>query len=108
MIPHISKTLRERTARIPLTYKNSRGFVGKYFSQVILLATVTIRLNYRQVVFLSTRDFLLVYTQDGLPELGSSFKEIFLVALFDKNPKLIIFHCKLHPDFRGLLKNLFR
>ena len=108
MIPHISKTLRERTARIPLTYKNSRGFVGKYFSQVILLATVTIRLNYRQVVFLSTRDFLLVYTQDGLPELGSSFKEIFLVALFKKNPKFIVFPLDLYSEFTGLLESLLR
>ena len=68
----------------------------------------TIRSNYRQVVLGSTLDFLLVYTQDGLPELGSSFKEIFLVALFEKNPKLIIFHSILHPDSRGLLENLFR
>ena len=56
----------------------------------------------------STLDFPLVLTQDGLPELGSSFKEIFLVTLFEKNPKLIIFHPILHPDFRGVLENLFR
>ena len=68
----------------------------------------TIRSNYRQVVLRSTLDFLLVYTQDGLPELGSSFKEIFLVALFEKNPKLIIFHLTLHLKFIGLLESLFR
>ena len=68
----------------------------------------TIRSNYRQVVFSITLNFPLVFTQDGLPEQGSSFKEIFLVALFEKNPKLIICHLILHPDFRGLLENLFR
>ena len=51
----------------------------------------TIRPNYRQVVFIITRNFLLVYTQDGLPELGSSFKEIFLVALFEKKSKIDYF-----------------
>ena len=68
----------------------------------------TIRSNYRQVVLRSTLDFLLVYTQDGLPELGSSFKEIFLVALFEKNPKLIISHLTLHLEFIELLECLFR
>ena len=68
----------------------------------------TIHSNYGQVVLSSTLDFSLVFTLDGLPELGSSFKEIFLVALFEKNPKLIIFHSILHPDSRGLLENLFR
>ena len=47
----------------------------------------------------STLDFLLVHTQDRLPELVSNFKEIFLVAPFEKNPKLIIFHPILHTDF---------
>ena len=68
----------------------------------------TIRSNYRQVVFSSTLDFLLVHTQDRLPELVSNFKEIFLVAPFEKNPKLITFHPILHTDFTGLLENLFR
>ena len=68
----------------------------------------TIRSNYRQVVLGSTLDFLLVYTQDGLPELGSSFKEIFLVALFGKNLKLIIFHLTLHLEFIELLESIFR
>ena len=68
----------------------------------------TIHPNYRQAVFSITLNFPLEFTQDGLPELGSSFKEIFLVALFEKNPKLIIFHSILHPDSRGLLENLFR
>ena len=68
----------------------------------------TIPSNYRQVVLSSTLYFLLAFALDGLPELGSSFKEIFLVALFEKNPKLIIFHSMLHLDFRGLLENLFR
>ena len=68
----------------------------------------TIRSNYRQVVLGSTLDFLLVYTQDGLPELGSSFKEFFLVALFEKNPKLIIFHFTLLVEFIEFLESLFR
>ena len=68
----------------------------------------TIRSNYRQVVFSITLNFPLVFTQDGLPELGSSFKEIFLVAPCEKNQKLIIFHPILHQDFRGLLENIFR
>ena len=69
---------------------------------------LTIRSNYRQVVLRSTLDFLLVYTQDGLLELGSSFQEIFLAAVFEKNPKLIIFHLTLHLEFIELLENLFR
>ena len=68
----------------------------------------TIRSNYRQVVFSITLDFLLVYTQYGPPEQEISFKKIFLVAPFEKNPKLIVFHPILHPDFRGLLENFFR
>ena len=68
------------------------------------LKMCTIHSNYRQVVLRSTLDFLLVYTQNGLLELGSSFKEIFLVAPFEKNPKLTIFYPVLHTDFRGLLK----
>ena len=68
----------------------------------------TIRSNYRQVVLKSTLNFLLVYTQDGLPELGSSFKEIFLVALFEKNQKLMIFHLTLHLEFIELLESRFR
>ena len=62
--------------------------------------TDTSRSNYRQVVFSITLDFLLVYTQYGPPEQESSFKKIFLVAPFEKNPKLIVFHPILHPDFR--------
>jgi len=50
----------------------------------------TIHPNYRQVVFSITLDFRLVYTQYGPPEQGSSFKKIFLVAPFEKNPKLIV------------------
>ena len=73
-----------------------------------LMAPNTVRSNYRQVVFSITLNFPLVFTQDGLPEQGSSFKEIFLVAPFEKNPKLIIFHPILHPDFKALLENLFR
>ena len=46
----------------------------------------TIHSNYRPVVLSSTLDFLLVLTLDGLFELGSSFKEIFLVAPYEKNP----------------------
>ena len=42
-------------------------------------------LNYRQVVFRSALDFMLVYIQDVLPVLIYSFKEIFLVAPFEKN-----------------------
>ena len=74
----------------------------------VTLPSPTIHPNYRQAVFSITLNFPLEFTQDGLPELGSSFKEIFLVALFEKNPKLIIFHFILHPDSRGLLENLFR
>ena len=74
----------------------------------LILLCDTIHPNYRQAVFSITLNFPLEFTQDGLPELGSSFKEIFLVALFEKNPKLIIFHSILHPDSRGLLENLFR
>ena len=48
----------------------------------------TIHSNYRQVVLSSTLDFLLVFTLDGLPELGSSFKEIFLVAASEKKSKI--------------------
>ena len=58
--------------------------------------------------FSITLNFSLVFTQDGLPELGSSFKEIFLVALFEKNPKLIIFPLILQSEFLGLLEDLFR
>ena len=64
----------------------------------------TVRSNFRQVVFSITLNFSLVFTQDGLPELGSSFKEIFLVA----PQKLIIFHPILHQEFRRLLENLFK
>ena len=70
--------------------------------------TATIHSNYRQVVLSSTLDFLLVFTLDGLPELGSSFKEIFLVAPFEKNPKLIVFSLILKSEFLGLLEDLFR
>ena len=68
----------------------------------------TIRSNYRHGVLGSTLDFLLVYTQDGLLELGSSFKEIFLVAPFEKNPKLIVFSLILKSEFLGFLEDLFR
>ena len=68
----------------------------------------TIRSNCRKVVLSSTPDFLLIYTLDGPPELGSSFKEIFYVAPFEKNPKLIIFHLTLHLKFTGILESLFR
>ena len=61
----------------------------------------TIHSNYRQVVLSSTLDFSLVFTLDGLPELGSSFKEIFLVALFEKNQIL-------HSEFTELIENIFR
>ena len=43
----------------------------------------TIHSNYRQVVLSSTLHFLLAFALDGLPELGSSLKEIFLVAPFE-------------------------
>ena len=52
----------------------------------------TIHSNYRQVVLSSTLDFSLVFTLDGLPELGSSFKEIFL----EKNQIL-------HSEFTELI-----
>ena len=61
----------------------------------------TIHSNYGQVVLSSTLDFSLVFTLDGLPELGSSFKEIFLVALFEKNQIL-------HSEFTELIENIFR
>ena len=48
----------------------------------------TIHSNYRQVVLSSTMNFLLVFTLNGLPELGSSFKEIFLVAPFENKSKI--------------------
>ena len=67
----------------------------------------TIHSNYRQVVLSSTLDFLLVFTVDGLPELRSSFKEIFLVTPFEKNPKLIVFHQILHSEFTELIENIF-
>ena len=51
----------------------------------------TIRSNYRQVVLFSTSDFLLLYTLDGLPHLEYTFKEIFHVAPFEKNPNLWFF-----------------
>ena len=44
------------------------------------------------MVFYSTLDFWLVFTLDRLSELGSSFKEIFLLAPFERSPKLMIFH----------------
>ena len=68
----------------------------------------TIRSNYRQVVFSITLDFPLVYTQYGPPEQESSFKKIFLVAPFEKNPKLIVFSLILKSEFLGLLEDLFR
>ena len=73
-----------------------------------ILHSDTIRSNNRQVVFSITLDFLLVYTQYGPPEQESSFKEIFLVALFEKNPKLIVFSIILMSEFLGLIENLFR
>ena len=63
----------------------------KWVQSVNVLLTLdipTIHSNYRQVVLSSTLDFLLVFTLDGLPELGSSFKEIFFVAPFEKNSKI--------------------
>ena len=54
----------------------------------------------------STLDFLLLFLLDELPELGSSFKEIFLVAHFDKSLKLITFHYILHSEFTGLTENV--
>ena len=72
------------------------------------IAHNSIRSNYRQVVFSITLNFPLVFTQDGLPELGSSFIEIFLEAPFEKSPKLIIFHPILHSEFTGLVENIFR
>ena len=62
----------------------------------------------RQVVFSGTLDFPLVYTKNGPYELGSSFKEIFLVAPFEKNPNLIVFSLILKSEFLGLLEVLFR
>ena len=59
------------------------------------------------MVLSSTLNFLLVYTLDGIPELRSDFKDIFLVAPFEKNPKLIIFHLIMHSKFIGLLESLF-
>ena len=53
-----------------------------------------------------TLNFPIVYTQDGLSEPGSSFKEIFLVAPLEKNPKLMIFHFILQSEFTKLLENL--
>ena len=55
-----------------------------------------------------TLNFPIVYTQDGLSEPGSSFKEIFLVAPFEKSPKLMIFLCILHSEFTQLIENIFR
>ena len=60
------------------------------------------------MVLSSTLHFLLAFALDGLPELGSSFKEIFLVAPFEKSPKLIIFHYILHSEFTGVIENIFR
>ena len=68
----------------------------------------TIRSSYRQAVFSITLDFPLVYTQYGPPEQESSFKKIFLVAPFEKNPKLIVFSLILKSEFLGLLEDLFR
>ena len=56
------------------------------------------------MVLSSTLDILLVYALDGLPEVGSSFKEIFHVAPFEKNPKLNVFSRVLRdstPRFVG-------
>ena len=101
--------------KIIVLYWENNNTYSKYWLNPILISIVntiqypiTIRSNYRQVVFSITLNFPLVFTQDGLPELGSSFEEIFLVAPFEKNPKLIIFYPILHLDFRGLLENLFR
>ena len=58
------------------------------------------------MVLSSTLDFLLVFTLDGLPELVSSFKEIFLVAPFEISPELIIFHHILYSEFTGLNENM--
>ena len=79
---------------------------GAYVRQVVLFNTI--HPNYGQVVFSITLNFPFVFTQDGLPKVGSSFKEIFVVALFEKNQKLIIFHPIMHSDFRELLENIFR
>ena len=82
----------------PDTNRHLPQFLFKHDLECKVTWLSTVRPNYRQVVFSITLNFSLVFTQDGLPELGFSFKEIFLVALFEKNPKLIIFHSILHPD----------
>ena len=61
-----------------LDYPSFRLFV----CTTMLQPPGTIHPNYRQAVFSITLNFPLEFTQDGLPELGSSFKEIFLVAPF--------------------------
>ena len=65
-------------------------------------------LSFNYAAVCSTLDSLLVFTLDGLSELGSSLKEIFLVAPFEKSPKLIIFQQILHSEFTGLIENIFR
>ena len=68
----------------------------------------TIHSNYRQVVFSITLDFPLDYAQYGSPEQESSFKKIFFVAPFEKNPKLSVFSFILKSEFLGLVEDIFR
>ena len=67
----------------------------------------TIRPNYRQVVFSITLNFPLVFTQDGLPELGTSFKETFLVAPFKKKSKNDNFSSYIAPRFQRVVRKPF-
>ena len=60
------------------------------------------------MVFGITLNFPLVYIQYGPPEQESSLKKIFLVAPFEKNQKLIIFHHILQSESLGLLEEPFR
>ena len=69
------------TSRLTFGYKSTErsrpSSVLHSFSfcqaRVINLSLPTIHSNYRQVVLSSTVDFLLVFSLDGLPALGSSF-----------------------------------
>ena len=84
------------------------GLGAKFDLRGLIGGQSTICSNYRQMVFSITLYFLLVYIQYGPPEQESSFKKNFLVAPFEKNPKLIVFSLILKTEFLGLLEDLLR
>ena len=64
------------SSSLSFTHSNSSSSSPLFFTHqnsyhLLFLFFLTVRSNYRQVVFSITLNFLLVFTQDGLPELGS-------------------------------------